>query len=280
MAHSLYSAHVTDGEPLGAEVDAAVVSLIDVAINETLAICAGAGISRGLDLPDGRQLAEKLHGRFDGQVVGYACDDPQNLLAVAEAAAQCRGGLEAVQRMVVQLGPFDSATPQRAHLLLALLVAEGAVQLLLTNWDDCVERSWRQDEHLPTARNSFEIEAQRGQVILKIHGCCTELKTILLTPAQLASPGLWAETYFEAELAKATMVFVGVGDIASYAQARIMELAELVDHARIRVVSPHIDERWEESAWRDVLPDLPVERRLPRTAVDFWIFCCFRGSFG
>ncbi len=261
---------MTDSKPLDSEVDAPVVSLVDIAINETLAICAGAGISRGAGLPDGKELARRLHARFDGQVSGYSCDQPDSLLAVAEAAAGVRGGLEAVQRVVLQRAPFASATPRRAHLLLALLVTEGAVRLLLTNWDDCVERSWRQDEQLQVARNAVEVGALRGQVILKIHGCCTEVQTILITPSQLESPGLWAQTHFEAELAKSTMVFVGVGDIADYAQKRITQLAELVDQARIRVVSPNIDERWEESAWQKLLPDLPADRRLPLPAEDFF----------
>ncbi len=258
------------GKLLDSEVDAPVVSLIDIAINETLAVCAGAGISRGAGLPDGRELARRLHARFAGQVSGYTCDEPENLLAVAEAAARVRGGLEAVQRVVLQLAPFGAVKAQEAHLLLALLVAEGVVRLLLTNWDDCVERSWRQDEHLPAARNAEEASALRGQVILKIHGCCTEVRTVLITPNQLENPGLWVETRFEAELATSTMVFVGVGDVADYAQKRITQLAAIADHGRIRVVSPNIDERWEGSAWATLLPDLPAERRLPQSAEDFF----------
>lgn len=258
------------GKPLDSEVDAAVVSLVDIAVKETLVICAGAGISGGAGLPDGKELARRLHARFSGQVSGYSCDEPESLLTVAEAAATVRGGLEAVQRIVLQVAPFASATPQPAHLMLGLLVAEGTVRLLLTNWDDCVERSWRQREHLAAARNAAEAEALRGQVILKMHGCCTQVQTILITPSQLESPGLWAQTRFEAELANSTMVFVGVGDIAGYAQKRITQLAELVEHARVRVVSPNIDRSWEDSAWKDVLPDLPTERRLPRTAEEFF----------
>lgn len=265
-----YSALVPEEKPLDTEVDAPIVSLVDIAVNETLAICAGAGISRCSDLPDGKELARLLHARFDGHVSGYSCDDPDNLVAVAEAAASLRGGLEAVQRIAVQVARFDSARPNRAHVLLGLLVAEGAVTLLLTNWDDCVERSRRSDEQLPAARNAVEVEALRGQVILKVHGCCTEVSTLLITRAQLERPGLWVETRFEAELARSTMVFVGIGDIAGYAQLQIKRLAELVEPARVRVVSLSIDEGWDESAWRGVLPDLAQEHRLPISAEDFF----------
>lgn len=102
--------------PLDGEVDALVVSLVDIAINETLAVCAGAGISRGAGPPDGGELARRLHARFEAQFSGYSCDKPSNLLAVAEAAASVRGGLEAVQRVALQLAPFHSVPAQPAHL--------------------------------------------------------------------------------------------------------------------------------------------------------------------
>jgi hypothetical protein len=99
------------------------------------------------------------------------------------------------------------------------------MRLLLTNWDDCVECSWREFEHIQAARNELEAENLRGQFVLKIHGCCTQANTLLITSEQLREAPLWTKTYFYAELARSTMVFVGIGDIADYAQQRITELA-------------------------------------------------------
>jgi hypothetical protein len=65
------------------------------------------------------------------------------------------------------------------------------------------------------------------------------------------------------------MVFVGIGDVADYAQQRITELAELVDHARIRVVSPDIATNWDGSEWHTLLPELPEGRRIEKTADEF-----------
>lgn len=65
------------------------------------------------------------------------------------------------------------------------------------------------------------------------------------------------------------MVFVGIGDVADYAQQRITELAELVDHARIRVVSPNIETNWDGSEWHTLLPELPEARRIEKTADEF-----------
>jgi hypothetical protein len=52
-------------------------------------------------------------------------------------------------------------------------------------------------------------------------------------------------------------------------QRRITQLAELVTHARIRVVSPDIASGWENSIWSTLLPELPEARRIQHTADDF-----------
>lgn len=259
---------MSDGQPLYAPVDAAVVVLADEAKNGRLAVCAGAGLSRTAGIPMGDELARRVHERFE-RVTGYACANPDDLVSVADAAARLPSGLDAVQRAVLELGPFSTAPPQLEHRLLALLMAEDALRVLVTNWDDCIERSWRRVEDIPAARNSVEAEALRGQFLLKIHGCCTQRDTLLITSEQLREPGLWTKTYFQAELARSTMVFVGIGDVAHYARTRIVELAELVDNARIRVVSPGIERDWNQSQWSQILPELPQERRIAKPADEF-----------
>jgi hypothetical protein len=259
---------MNDGSPLNTPVDSAIVLLVDEARKHGLSICAGAGLSVPTGLPSGVELARKLHNRFK-RVAGYSCSMPDDLLAVADAAAALPDGLALVQRVVLELAPFSKATPLLAHRLLALLLAEDALRLLLTNWDDCVERSWREHEHIPSACNAIEAEGLRGQFILKIHGCCTQADTILITSNQLDSPPLWTKIHFGGELDRSTMVFIGIGDIADYAQRRITELAALVPHARVRVVSPDIASGWGSSFWSTLLPELPEARRIQRTADDF-----------
>jgi hypothetical protein len=118
-------------------------------------------------------------------------------------------------------------------------------------------------------RDAAEAEHLRGQFILKIHGCCTRADTLLVTPDQLSDAPLWTKSYFQAELARSSMVFVGIGDVADYAKQRITELADLVEGARIRVVSPDIVSSWEGSEWQSLLPDLPAPRRIGKTADEF-----------
>jgi hypothetical protein len=254
------------GAPLNTPVAAAVVVLADEARNRSLAICGGAGISIPAGLPNGRELAQKLHERF-ARVADYQCTEPDDLLSVADAAARLPEGLAAVQRAVLELAPFSAASPQLAHRLLALLLAEDAAHLLLTNWDDCVERSWREFEYIPAVCDALAAERLRGQFVVKIHGCCTQPDSLLITSHQLDTDApLWTRIYFAAELAQSTTVFVGIGDIAGYARKRITELAQIVDHARVRVVSIDIATAWEGSAWENLLPELPKARRIEESA--------------
>jgi hypothetical protein len=260
---------MAEGSPLSTPVDAPVTLLAAEARDNRLAICAGAGVSIPAGLPSGPELARKLHERFK-RVAGYNCPTPENLLAVADAAASLPEGLAVVQRAVLELAPFSEAPPQLAHRLLALLLAEDALRLLVTNWDDCVERSWRASEHIPSACNADDAESLRGQFVVKIHGCCTQADTLLITSEQLDDEApLWAKIHFGGELNRSTMVFVGIGDVADYARHRITELSKLIDHGRVRIVSPDIVASWDASMWREVLPELPESRRIEATANDF-----------
>jgi hypothetical protein len=153
---------------------------------------------------------------------------------------------------------------------LALLACEGAIRLLLTNWDTCVERAV--DEDLKPIRDVHEAQDDARGSLLKIHGCATRPTTLLITTDQLSTaPPLWTRAHFASTLTTTTMVFVGVGDIAAYARERITELANEVPHAKARVVSPSVeeDEGWGSSQWNSLLPTLPVSNRLGMTAERF-----------
>lgn len=256
------------GARLTQPISAAVLALVIEAADGRLAICAGAGLSTSTGLPTGAELAQMIHHRFEGRVSEYCCQQPDDIVAVATAAATLPGGLEALQRSIVDLAPFDTARPTLGHRLLALLVADGALRLVTTNWDDCIERGWT-DERIQAARDASEAEELRAAHVLKIHGCCTRPSTLLVTESQLVDPPLWTKGFFGAYIATSTMVFVGIGDVAPYVRKHVADLATYVDGARVRVVSPGIVERWEASEWRVVLPHLAEERRIARTADEF-----------
>jgi len=219
---------------LSEPIDARVMVLVDEAIEGRLSVCAGAGLS-GDRLPHGPQLAKLLRDALRARMAGYVCADGSDLIEVADAADELPGGRDALQRLALALAPFDVVTPGPQHELLALLVCEGGIRLLLTNWDTCVERATNED--IKSIRDGSEaMQGDRGGV-LKVHGCATRPSSLLITSAQLADAPLWTQAHFSATLTTTTMVFLGIGDIATYAQRRITQLATTIPHARARVVS-------------------------------------------
>lgn len=208
-------------------------------------------------------LNERLEGRLEGYTPPANTGD---LLAVADAAVSAMGLLP-LQHEVLALADFDRATPNFGHRALALLLAEGAVSsVLLWNWDDCVERSAPEGERVQVARTLEDMRQLQVPSVAKIHGCATRVETLLITSGQLEHPPLWAEAAFAAELRSATGVFIGIGDVANYAQKRITQLTEDIPELDIFLVSPGIVRDWDGSAWAELLPTLAGDRRIPKSA--------------
>ena len=255
--------------PLTLSISAPIHSLISNAIRGRLTICVGAGVSIGSGLPSGSKLAQMLHKEFEGHITGYQCAEVEDLTAVAAAMSSLPEGLSTMQVGIVEIAPFTSAPPTLGHKLLALLFVEGAVRILTTNWDDCLERGWTEEERIQAASDASGAEQLHSPHILKIHGCSTRPPTLLVTEEQLNAPPLWTKSVFRTEIESSTMVFVGIGDVAPYVREPISELAAFVDGARIRVVSPSIVAKWKESEWKRVLPSLAPERRLAMSSDEF-----------
>jgi hypothetical protein len=260
-------------QPLTAPIEAIVMVLAARARDGHLVICAGAGLSVAQDaaLPSGQRLGEMLHARFDGRLEGYVAPaDTGDLIDVADAAVAAMGNLLPLQYEILELADFEGATPNFGHRTTALLLAEGAVSnMLLWNWDDCVERSAPEGERLQVARTLDDVEQLRLPSVAKIHGCATRVPTLLITSDQLRDPPLWTEAAFSAQLRTATAVFVGIGDVADYAKRRISKLVEDIPELDVYVVSPGIAARWDESVWAILLPTLLEDRRIGKSADEF-----------
>jgi hypothetical protein len=219
-------------------------------------------------LPSGKELAELVRKSFAGQLDGPSWDGTDDLSEIGEAISSLPGGLRLLQKRIVRLANFDSAMPTLAHRLLALLLAEGAVKVMTTNWDDCVERGWN-EERIQAARNIEEARELEMTHVLKVHGCCTLPPTLVITKTQLEEPPLWVEWISWGEFIASTVVFVGVGDIASYVREPIASLTEVLSAEFVRLVSRSIESDWEGSEWSTVLPSLPTDNRIGMTADDF-----------
>lgn len=262
-------------------VEPVINTILDAARRGGLVVCAGAGLSRAMPakLPSGAELGERLDERLRGLVSGYnPPPNPQNLIAVADAGADLDGGKTALRSEVLKLDHFRDAEPNYGHHAIAELLCEGGIALLLLwNWDDCIERVEVAPERLQVARTDRDLEDLDEPSIAKIHGCATRPSTLLITSEDLATPPYWTDNAFRQRLRGRTAVFIGVGDIADYAQRRLEQFRdELAEDAQrddhpldIWVVSPTIRSKWHDSEWAKLVPDLPEERRIELSADEF-----------
>lgn len=256
---------------LDAAADARIVGLVDRAAAGQLVIYAGAGLSLDSGLPTGRTLSRAVFTRLTEMGIAIGAIDPDDLVAVADAAAAAPGGLNALEAVAIDAFPFTTAPWNAAHRALALLLLEGAVELLTTNWDTCIERA-AAPERVTTVVTPADRASMKPRSLLKVHGCIDRRGSLLVTSAQLALPPLWAATAVAAGLSQATVVFLGIGDVAPYVQQGLEKVvAELGTMDNVVVVTPSIETRWEESNWSSLLPHLPDTQKWGLSAADF---CC------
>lgn len=239
------------------------VTLAHLAAQNHLVICAGAGLSvaEPCELPSGAQLARLVHTRLAIRIVVPPCD-PDSLLSVADAVDAIAGGLEALQHELLRCADFESASPTYGHKVVAELALDGAVAVLLLNWDCCVERSSPVGAWLPvvvTAEDRAHLTEAR---VVKIHGCSTRPSSLLVSTRQLEDPPLWVGHTVGAQLNVAAVVFVGLSEVPTYAKPRLQRLvADINGVGRCRVVAPGVSASWAGSAWDELLPALPAENK-------------------
>lgn len=262
-----------DAGPIGGGQLPYSLALADVAQHGRLVIYTGAGLSRDdpTGIPPGAEVARRCHGRLADLLGDGALEDanPSNLTSVADAVAALDGGLDLLRRTAVGVAEFTTADSNFGHEVLALLLLEGLVVAITTNWDDCIERAGGTERVLAVISDQDRQEIH-ATALLKVHGCATRPDTILVTSEDLDCPPMWVRDEVNARLADSHVVFVGIGDVAGYVRSRIEEAAQAVGAGgAVYVVSPGITDGWEETQWADVLPDLPVEHRVGVSADEF-----------
>lgn len=244
------------------------IGLANEAHGSELIVYAGAGVSRSSGLPSGEDLAEQLHTALQAMGVDVTQTEPRDLLAIGDLAEQQQGGVPALQEMAVALAPFTEADPTFPHRALALLLLEGALVVMTTNWDSCIERAIPGQVISPIVTDADRL-LYRGTRLYKVHGCAHRPATVLVTRSQLGRPPVWAEAEVAAALGRATVIFIGIGDVAPYVRSRLEALLErLGDTDHVRVASPGISNEWLETQWSTLLPHLPEENKLPLSAAE------------
>jgi len=256
---------------LSRELPAHVVALASLGQLGRIAIYAGAGISLGepTGLPNGKDLARAIHRRLLGSFpVLQACAD-DDILAIADAVAAQPNGGEALRLSACSSAEFTTATPGFAHRALAYLLLEGMVDVLTTNWDDCIERG-SESERVGGVINQSDLLKIVGKSVLKVHGCATQPSTVLVTTDDLTHPPIWVVDEVRARLGNSVVVFVGIGDVAGYVETRLKEaLNAVADVDNVRVVSPSIQAKWATSQWATNIPQLAEQHRIPQSADEF-----------
>lgn len=258
--------------PVRAEVPPYAVALAARAASASkLVIYAGAGISVSppTSLPSGTGLARALHSQLKDTFAVLASVQEGDLLGVADAVAGLPGGEDVLRQTSARSADFRSATPGYAHRVLAHLMLEGAIDVLTTNWDNCIERS-SGEEQLPTVTNEHDLAALTPPWVLKVHGCASRPGSLLVTTDHLANPPKWVREQTHARLGSAVVVFIGIGDVAPYVKQRITEaIADVGSVENIRVVSPDIATTWDASQWKAVAPDLRDDNKVQANADQF-----------
>lgn len=246
------------------------VGLVEFARSGRLVIYVGAGLSRAepTGLPSGADIAHTTYQQLSALFNEMPDCDEHDLTSVANAVAGLPGAMDALRETVVGAAEFTAATPNYGHKILAMLLLEGLVTVLTTNWDDCIERGghWERVLVIITADERRQVAAK---ALLKLHGCATRPVTLLLTSAELNEPPDWVLAEANARLTNSYVVFVGIGDVAGYMRRSIARAVETVGTENVRVVFPSAADRWEASTWSGILPDLAAEQRIGHAADDF-----------
>jgi hypothetical protein len=246
----------------------AVATLGDVAAHGALVICVGAGVSKGepTSLPLGWELGESvyqsLRGRLGDEALAGA--DSTELLSVADTVAALPGGAALLQTTLLEAAAYTDAEPNFGHVVLALLLLEGAAEVMVTNYDDCIERGGGPYGRLQAIISDADRAQVQGPAVLKVHGCATRAGTLLASSDQLADPPTWVFHHFGERLGTASVVFVGLGDVATYVRIRIAQVLDRIgDGERIWVVATSLAD-----AWTELVPDIE-NRFIEMSADDF-----------
>lgn len=260
-------------------------TLAQDASNGRLAIYTGAGLSHAAptNMPDSATVAQHCYERSVNLLgTQFQEDKRSNLVYVADTVAVNSIGHEFIQQAAADIVERTTAEkPNFGHKILALLLLEGFVVVITTNWDTCIEYADDEERVLAVISDQDRREIQTP-ALLKVHGCATRPTTMLITTQDLSNPLPWARDAVHERLANSKVVFVGIGDVAGYVQQRIKEATEVVEPGEaIYIVSPNISADWKNSQWAKILPDLPEDHRIPESAdsfLDYFAAAYIRGA--
>ncbi len=152
---------------------------------------------------------------------------------------------------------------------MALLLHEGAIKAVTTNWDTCIETAVP-DEPISAVVTDEDRLLYVGARLYKLHGDARRPGTLLISTNQMADPLAWASADVASALGNATVVFLGIGDVAPYVRLRLDYLLSRIGNTNhVRLVGRSIRTNWAASAWSTLLPEFPEVNRIEQDADAF-----------
>jgi hypothetical protein len=258
-------------QPLHAPTDSVSLALALHAHESRLTFYAGAGLSMPppTSLPSAAQLSRQIVSVLASSV-DLSDIDPGDLVAVADRIAATSQGRQLLHMAILDAADFLGARANYAHEVLALLICEGSATVLVTNYDDCIERSAPQ--RLTVIWSPTDLGQTTGARLLKIHGCATHRDSLLVTSRDLAAVPDWVRSSVATQLYTDAFVFLGIGSPADYVREGLDKLAAAVDANKVHIVDPTIETAWTASLlspWQVILPQLNADQRHAETAESF-----------
>lgn len=238
---------------LGREVSVPVSNIALQMAGNAVVLVVGAGVSNAppTSLPIGREIARALRHKLSYTELAKSVESlpGDDLLVIADTAeAQSPQALELVQQTILNSFDFKTASPNYAHQYIAILMAEGAVKTMTTNWDTCIERA-AGSTHSDIVACRLPEEIGRGgasAVLLKLHGCAEIENSIRVSSKQVGEPVWWAGHQVSAAIENSWVVFVGIGSIVPYVGETIGKIVDLARASpRIRVVDIQRTSDWD-----------------------------------
>jgi hypothetical protein len=166
-------------------------------------------------------------------------------------AADDADRLEALRVRASEAADFRGITPNFGHEAAALLLREGAVELITVNWDCGVETAGR-DANVAirgVAHPNESVATAFGLRIFKVHGCATRPPTLAITKAEVDNPQDWAVGRVKGALAGGIVAFVGLGTVGLYVSEPVENLVTVwgQDASSVVVADPVLSDSWKSA---------------------------------
>jgi hypothetical protein len=162
-----------DPRPLSEPTGATAAALAQQALQRRLTVYAGAGISAAppTNLPGAAGLAERIVMAVTS-AVSMDGVDPHDLTAVGDRLELEPNGVTLLKSTILRVADLKAARCGYAHEVLALLICEGGIVVIETNYDDCIERA-AMPERIPVVVTDQDRISVDAGALLKAHGCAT-----------------------------------------------------------------------------------------------------------